>query len=154
MRLSKQRRVIPTWGLENLRFAVIGLPTVKPISPEIEPETMNFPKEWIGSLVCGRQTSRMGMQMECRKRNKGTAHFRLETNEKREAFFFMWGFKESDAGEIENMPSYYFKEHGKKIHTVLQTYIQNRDNDEFSFPGTRLDLLETHEEHFLQLRDS
>lgn len=32
---------------------------------------------------------------------------------------------------------------------------QNRDNYEFSFPGTQLDLQEKHEqEHFLQPRDS
>lgn len=67
MRLSKQRRAIPTWGLENLRFAVIGLPTVKPISPEIEPGTMNLPKEWIGSLVCGRlRKSGRHQGWECR----------------------------------------------------------------------------------------
>lgn len=96
MRLSKQRRAISTWGLQNLRFAVIGLPTVKPISLEIEPETM---KDGIAD----------GMQEE--KQGNGA----LSDGNKWEAgvvVFFMWGFKESDAEEIENMPSYYFKEQG------------------------------------------
>lgn len=124
MRLSKQRHAIPTWGLENLRFAVIGLPTVKPISPEIEPETMNLPKEWIGSLVCGRlRKSGRHQGWECRwNAGRGTREqrtFRWKQMRSGRLLFFMWGFKESDAGEIENMPSYYFKEKGNLKKYIL-----------------------------------
>lgn len=160
MSLSKQRCAIPTRGLGNLHFAVIGLPTVNPIiSPEKDLETMNLPTEQIRSLVCGRLWKSSRHQgWECRwnagrgtrerctfgQKQRGTGRLFFSCEASKRVMLVRWS---TCLAIILNC--------NLKKNTYCDTNFQSKErmmNSASLVLG--LDLQEKHEEHFLQLRDS